>query len=97
ISSREAISIGSKVSRRGVRSAPFSNSPGILFPCASPARLDFSLCRVPVFFQIRDQCRAEMAIGLLAAIDRHVAAENVERFFADAEDAPITGGADHAR
>ena len=61
------------------------------------AALNLALRRVPVLFQIGDQRRAEMAIGLLSGIDRHVAAERVERLFADAEGAPVAGGADHAR
>src|SRR5665213_2887073 len=50
-----------------------------------------------MFFEIGDQRRAEMAIGLLAAIDRHVAAEHIERLLTDTKGAPVAGRADHAR
>src|SRR5215471_14870270 len=59
--------------------------------------LDFSLRGVPVLFEICNQCRAEMTVGLLTTIDSHIAAENIERLLADAEGAPVAGGADHAR
>ena len=38
-----------------------------------------------------------MAVGLLAAIDPHVAAEGIERFLADPESPPVAGGADDTR
>src|SRR6476660_2372601 len=75
---------------------PLSCKRGIRFPRLILA-LDFSLRGVPVFFEICNQCRAKMAIRLLTAIDRHVAAESVEWFFADTESAPIAGCTNHAR
>ena len=55
-----------------------------------------SVLRVPIALEIVDQSRAEMAIGLLARIDRHVAPEEVERLGADAEGATIGDRADGA-
>ena len=37
-----------------------------------------------------------MAIGLLTRVDRHVAAELIERLLGDAECAPVTGRTDDA-
>src|SRR5258708_27605178 len=65
------------------------------FPPAGRSAL--AAARVPVPLEIGDQRRAEMAIGLLARIDRHIAAEGVERFLRDAEGAAIAGGAHHSR
>src|SRR5215469_8296815 len=59
-----------------------------------PLRLP--LLRAPMPLEIGDESRAEMARGLLAGIDRHVAAEGVERLLADAEGAAVAGGADDA-
>src|SRR5438874_1620445 len=45
--------------------------------------------RVPEAFEVRDQSRAEMAIGLLARVDRKVRAEGVERLLAHPKRAPV--------
>src|SRR5665213_3183042 len=52
--------------------------------------------RFPVPFEIGDQCRAEMAGRLLARVDRHVAAERIERLLPDTNGAAIAGSADNA-
>src|SRR5262249_42414850 len=49
-----------------------------------------------MLFKICNQCRAEMAVGLLTTIDRHVAAERIKRFFTDTESAPVPCSTDHA-
>src|SRR5262245_24256391 len=64
-----------------------------------PARLsslDFPLRGVPVLFEICNEGRAEVAIGLLTAIDGHVAPECIEWFFADAKCTPVTRRANDA-
>src|SRR5262249_4725260 len=82
----------------GIRLMPLSCRRGIqLLAPQNNALSDFSLCGVPVLFQVGDQSRAEMAIGLLTAVDCHVAAEQIERLFADPNGTPVTGSADHAR
>src|SRR6516165_5782401 len=53
------------------------------------------LC-VPEPLQVLDQRRAEMTLGLLAGIDRAIAAEHVERLLRDPERAPIADRADGA-
>src|SRR5712691_10758166 len=53
-------------------------------------------CGIPVSFQVGDQRGAEMAGGLLSGVHRHVAAKEIERLLADAEGAPVAGGAHHA-
>src|SRR5438874_11244312 len=55
-----------------------------------------SAARVPMSLEIVDQCRAEMAIGLLARIHRHVGSEGVERLLRNAERAAVAGGAPHS-
>ncbi len=52
---------------------------------------------VPVSLEVGNQRRAEVAVRLLARVDRHVAAEGVEWFLFDAQRPPVAGGADHAR
>src|SRR5579859_2593480 len=59
--------------------------------------LDLSVMRVPLAFEIGDQRRAEMAIGLVARVGGKILAEQVERLLADAQRAAICGGADRAR
>src|SRR5215467_14232475 len=54
------------------------------------------LC-VPEPLQVLNQRRAEMTLGLLAGIDRAIAAEHVERLLRDPERAPIADRADGAR
>ncbi len=54
------------------------------------------LLGVPVALEIGDQGRAEMAVGLLARIDREIGAEHVERLLGDAEGAPVARRADRA-
>src|ERR1044072_8971715 len=56
--------------------------------------LHLPLLRVPVLFEIGDQRRAEVAIGLLARVDRHVAAELVERVLGHTKRATVAGRAD---
>src|SRR5215213_11549252 len=85
ISSRDAISIGLRSFLSGAKSA-----------ARLLMRLNLPLLRVPVLFEIADQRGREMAIGLLACVHRHVAAEGVERFFGDAKGAPVARRADHA-
>src|SRR5689334_16814425 len=51
--------------------------------------LHFPLLRVPVLLEIADQRRREMAIGLLARVDGHVAAELIERLLGDTKGAPV--------
>src|SRR5262245_15087150 len=52
--------------------------------------------RVPVTLQVADQRRTEVAIGLLARIDREVRAEHVEWLLSDADRPPVPGRATHA-
>src|SRR6516225_4428124 len=56
---------------------------------SSGLRLRLAALRVPIALEIRDQGRAEVAIGLLARIDRAVRTEGVERLLAYAECAPV--------
>ena len=58
--------------------------------------LRLAVLRVPMVFEIGDQRRAEMAIGLLAGIDRHVVAKHIERFLRDADGAAVAGCAHYA-
>src|SRR5258708_17931455 len=48
-----------------------------------------AIVRIPILFEIADQCRTEMAIGLLAGIHGHVAAKPVQRLLRDAQRAPV--------
>src|SRR5215813_7359868 len=57
---------------------------------------DFPLRGVPMLFKIRDERRTEMAIGLLATINGHVAAKRVQRLFSDTKRATVARSADHA-
>src|SRR5262249_54961295 len=86
ISSREAISIGFRSFLLGEKSA---------------ARLlmesHFSLLRVPVLFEIGDQRGREVAIGLLARVDRHIAAELIERFLRHTKRTPVASRTHNAR
>ena len=81
------VSIGSKLSRarREIDALELQTRHAHPSRRACSLTSDFSLRGVPVLFEICDQCRAEMAVGLLTAINRHVAAERIERFFADPE------------
>src|SRR5215831_3119478 len=54
------------------------------------------LC-VPMLFEIGDQRRAEMTISLLARVDGHVVAEEIERLFSHTKSAPIAGRTHGAR
>src|SRR5262245_15736360 len=74
---------------------PLSCKPGMR-PPGVLSSLDFPLRSVPVFFEICDEGRAEMAIGLLTAIDCHVAPECIEWFFAHAKCPSVTRRANHA-
>src|SRR6266851_6985993 len=56
------------------------------------ARLGLALLRVPVALEVGDQGRAEVAIGLLPGIDRHVAAEEIEGLLRHAERPAVAGG-----
>src|SRR5260221_6911692 len=58
-------------------------------------RLYRSRPRVPMALEIGDQRWAEMAIRLLARVDRHIAAKGVERFLGDAKGPAVACGADH--
>jgi hypothetical protein len=49
-----------------------------------------------MLLEIGDQRRAEMAVGLLAGIERTVLAEQVERLLAEPEGAAIADGANYA-
>src|SRR4051794_11990254 len=86
ISSREAISIGFRSFLLGEKSA---------------ARLlmnsHFPLLRVPVLLEIGDQRRREVAISLLACVNRHVAPELIERLLRHADGTPVTRCTDDAR
>src|SRR4051812_6670323 len=48
-------------------------------------RSDASLVGTPVLLQVADQRGAEVTEGLLARVDAHVFAEDVERFLADSQ------------
>ena len=50
----------------------------------------------PVLLEVADQRGAEVADRLLAAVDRHVLAEDVERLLADPQRAPVGDAADRA-
>src|SRR5258708_39847175 len=52
-----------------------------------------AIVRIPILFEIADQRRTEMAIGLLAGIHGHVAAKRVQRLLRDAQRAPVAHGA----
>src|SRR3954452_2641126 len=86
ISSREAISIGFRSFLSGAKSA-----------ARLPMDSHLPLLRVPVLLEIGDQRRGEVAIGLLARINRHVAAELIERLLRHADGTPVTGCTDDAR
>src|SRR3954453_8035301 len=55
-----------------------------------------TLMGAPVLLEVADQRRAEVADGLLAAVGRHVLAERVERFLADAQRFAIRDAGDRA-
>src|SRR4051812_19702170 len=55
-----------------------------------------SLVGTPVLLQVADQRGAEVAVGLLARVDAHVFAEDVQRLLADAQGAPVGDAADRA-
>src|SRR6185369_9891637 len=63
---------------------------------AAPAASGPAALRVPVALEIGDQRRAEVAVGLLARVDREVGAERVERLLGDAKRAPVSGRTHHA-
>src|SRR3954470_17183703 len=63
---------------------------------AAPAASGPAALRVPVALEIGNQRRAEVAVGLLARIDREVGAEHVEGLLGDAERAPVSGRAHDA-
>src|SRR5438445_2440822 len=72
---------------------PKSRSSG----CASSSlQLGLARRRVPVPLEILDQLRAVVAVRLLAAIDRHVLAKQVDRLLAESHRFAIARGADHA-
>src|SRR5882672_6774543 len=68
---------------------------GIRKPTIKDATLDRPRPRVPMALEIGDQRRAEMAIGLLARVDRHIGAKSVERFLGDTKGPAVACGADH--
>src|SRR4051794_38329989 len=55
----------------------------------STTRSSASLVGTPVLLEVADQRRAEVARGLLAGVDGHVLAEDVERLLPDPERAPV--------
>src|SRR5262249_56669591 len=61
------------------------------------ATLFRAILRVPKALEIVDQGGAEVAVGLLAGIDRAIAAKLIEGFLRDPERAPIAHRADRAR
>src|SRR5581483_4313673 len=87
------------LSRAGVRLMPLSCRRGMTCSRAflRMQQSDFALRGIPILFKICDQRRAEMAIGLFAAVDRHIATAQIERLYADTDGAAISGCADHAR
>src|ERR1700740_3552527 len=75
--------IGTTSSPLGTASAP----PGMKSFWTSTTMRQASAataCGIPVSFQVGDQRRAEMAVGLLAGVHRHVAAKQIERLLAGA-------------
>src|SRR5258705_12793837 len=56
-------------------------------------KLRLPIVSIPILFEIADQRRTEMAIGLLAGIHGHVAAKRVQRLLRDAQRAPVSHGA----
>src|SRR5213076_625237 len=56
-----------------------------------------ALVRAPITLEIGDQSRTEMAIGLLARVDRKVGAESIERLLGDAQRPPVPRRAYAAR
>src|SRR6516165_8743138 len=58
--------------------------------------LRLAALRIPVAFEIADQRRAEMTMGLLARVDGKVRAEGVERLLRHAQGAPVARRAHHA-
>ena len=64
---------------------------------ARGARSIAALMGAPVLLEVADQRRAEVADRLLAAVRRHVLAEDVERLLADPQRAPVGDAADRAR
>src|SRR6185295_3332931 len=66
-------------------------------PCSTRIFILFApVGGVPVLFQVTDERGAEMALCLLASVQRHVAAKQVERLLPDAESSPVVRGAYHA-
>src|SRR6266852_3733971 len=57
--------------------------------CQRNAVSRLPIVSIPILFEIADQRRTEMAIGLLAGIHGHVAAKHVQRLLRDAEGAPV--------
>src|SRR3954447_20843604 len=66
------------------------------FGVSMAPRSGLSLHRVPMALEVGDQRRAEMAERLLAGIERQITPEQIERFLADAEAAPVGHRADDA-
>src|SRR5438046_393044 len=55
-----------------------------------------ALMGAPVLLEVADQRRAEVARRLLARVDRHVLAEDVERLLADPQRATVGDAGDRA-
>src|SRR5437588_12821898 len=53
--------------------------------------------RIPIAFEVRNQCRAEMAIGLLAGIYRKIRTERLERLLGNAQGAAVSCCAYYSR
>ena len=63
---------------------------------AGSAPVDFAVLRVPMVFEIGNQRRAEMAIGLFAEIDREITQEQIDRLLRHPERPPVCDRGDHA-
>src|SRR5262245_9105126 len=73
--------------------AVFHPRQGALAPQAASG---LPALRVPIALEIGDQGRAEVAVGLLARIDREIRSEGVERLLRHPEGAPVARRAHHA-
>src|SRR3989442_6075340 len=77
---------------RDLAGAGRTTSPETTDALVQPAAL-----RIPVPFEVFDQRRAEVAVGLLERVQGEIAPEQIERLLRNAESAPVRAGADHAR
>src|SRR4051812_14082705 len=58
---------------------------------------ELALAGIPVFLEVADEGRAQVAVGLLPGEGRHVLAEDIERLLADAEGTAVGGRVDQPR